>query len=239
MLFWRCLAVGATLLAALSPPSASAAERPASYPSHVAAQLAEDPVYVSDHYAGALDLAQTRAHLHDAVSRLDHPVYVVVLPTVAGGDVLDEGFLAAVHDRLGEDGVYLLAEYRGSDISAVAYGVDVAASEAAREVLPSQEHDTPLTVVVDRFVDSLASGEAAQRLAESRDRWDAGQWSPFGGPSPIERLREALSPDTSYGVRNQAFALGTTLGATATLVVLTVWHRLRRRPARPRGARRR
>src|SRR5690606_38419067 len=111
--------------------SASAAERPASYPSHVAAQLAEDPVYVSDHYAGALDLAQTRAHLHDAVSRLDHPVYVVVLPTVVGGDVLDEGFLAAVHDRLGEDGVYLLAEYRCSVVRAGAYGADGRARAAA------------------------------------------------------------------------------------------------------------
>ncbi|TDQ45036.1 hypothetical protein [Actinorugispora endophytica] len=233
MPFLRILAVCAASVLALpllGSTAAQAQERPESYAAYVAGRLAEDPVYVSDHYAGELDLDAAREHVRASVARLGVPAYVAVLPRSAGGDLLDGGFLAAVHDRLGEDGVYLLLEHSGATSEAAAYGTDLPIEDAALEALFALEYDTPVTVVVDRIVDTALSGETEARM---RDASDSARYepAPFSLGNPFQGLLDDLDSDTSAGRANQEFLTGTSLGAA----VVFAWLWLRLRPGRRRS----
>lgn len=82
----------------------------------VAAGLAEDPVYADPESPRVLDAAQLD-RLHDRISAFARsegggPVFVTLVPQLtedeSGGD--EAAFAAAVHDKLGEDGVYIVAD---------------------------------------------------------------------------------------------------------------------------------
>lgn len=230
-----CAVLALALPGLLSGAPAHAQELPESYPAYLAEQLAQDSVFISDHYAGALDLDATREYVRGSVARLDAPVYVLVLPRSAGGEYLDEGFLSAVHDRLSEDGVYLLLENRGSIVDTVSYGTDLSIRDAALEALFTLDYDTPVTVVVDRIMDNALSGESTERLEEARDRWGFG-YRLFGNRAfGFRGLLDDLNPNTSTGISNQAFLTGIALGASATFLGLWLFLRRGRRAPTRRG----
>ena len=95
----------------------------------VAEGLAQDPVYADPESPRVLDSAQL-ARLHDRIrafarSQDGGPVFVSLVPQLtedeSGGDA--EAFAAAVHDKLGEDGVYVVADPASGEIDAFNHGL--------------------------------------------------------------------------------------------------------------------
>ncbi|MFE0249452.1 hypothetical protein [Streptomyces sp. NPDC059010] len=95
----------------------------------VAEGLAQDPVYADPESPRVLDSAQS-ARLHDRIrafarSQNGGPVFVSLVPQLAedesGGD--EEAFAAAVHDKLGEDGVYIVADPASGYIDVFNHGL--------------------------------------------------------------------------------------------------------------------
>lgn len=95
----------------------------------VAEGLAQDPVYADPESPRVLDSAQS-ARLHDRIraferSRDGGPVFVSLVPQLtedeSGGD--EEAFAAAVHDKLGEDGVYVVADPASGYINVFNHGL--------------------------------------------------------------------------------------------------------------------
>ncbi len=91
--------------------------------------LAQDPVYQDPESPRVLDSTQLD-RLHDRIrafarSQGGGSVYVSLVPQLtedeSGGD--DEAFAAAVHDKLGEDGVYVVADPLHGSIEVFNYGL--------------------------------------------------------------------------------------------------------------------
>ncbi|NJQ07366.1 hypothetical protein [Streptomyces lonarensis] len=134
---------------------------------HFAELLAENPVHISD--AVPRSVPRSTAPLYaEQLDRLDVPAYLLVLPygTVRGGDT--RTMLARIHDRLGEDGVYLLLS--GGRPYASAFGTDLPADAAAEIAAQDLPRDAGALRVVTEFVDVLIEGDTASRLAEVRAR---------------------------------------------------------------------
>ncbi|MFF8913028.1 hypothetical protein ACF08M_06820 [Streptomyces sp. NPDC015032] len=94
------------------------------------------------------------------------PTYVLALP--AG----DATLLALVHDRLGENGLYVLISDHSS-ITASAFGVDVPVKEASRIALYGTPHGAGPLAAFESFVDAIASGHdrAAARADDLHERY--------------------------------------------------------------------
>ncbi|NJP49154.1 hypothetical protein HCJ93_03455 [Streptomyces sp. SBST2-5] len=95
----------------------------------VVAGLAEDPVYQDPESPRLLD-APRLARLHDRIDRFARsqgggPVFVTLVPHMpedeTAGD--EERFAAAVHARLGEDGVYITADPASGYLNAFNHGL--------------------------------------------------------------------------------------------------------------------
>ncbi|NUP19218.1 MAG: hypothetical protein HOZ81_24615, partial [Streptomyces sp.] len=95
----------------------------------VAEGLAQDPVYADPESPRILDSAQS-ARLHDRIGAFSRsagggPVFVSLVPQLtedeSGGD--EEAFAAALHDKLGEDGVYIVADPASGYIDAFNHGL--------------------------------------------------------------------------------------------------------------------
>ncbi|MDC0767347.1 hypothetical protein [Streptomyces sp. HD] len=95
----------------------------------VAEGLAQDPVYADPESPRVLDSAQS-ARLHERIRAFSRsagggPVFVSLVPQLtedeSGGD--EEAFAAAVHDKLGEDGVYIVADPASGYIDAFNHGL--------------------------------------------------------------------------------------------------------------------
>ncbi|MFF3391895.1 hypothetical protein ACFYW1_13320 [Streptomyces sp. NPDC002669] len=131
----------------------------------LAEELRKDPVYVSADRPRRLprSLAPKIAALAE---RTGVPTYVLALPTG------DAALLALVHDRLGEDGLYVLIS-DNSTITASAFGVDVPADEARRIALYGTPYGAGPLAAFESFVDAIASGHdrAAAEADELHDRY--------------------------------------------------------------------
>ncbi|MEV6081040.1 hypothetical protein AB0L80_39010 [Streptomyces sp. NPDC052069] len=134
---------------ATTAPTARFAEG-TTQPERLAGELRRNPVYVSADRPRRLprSLAPDIAALAE---RTGVPTYVLALP--AGDDTL----LALVHDRLGEDGLYVLIGDHSS-ISASAFGVDVPVEEARRIALYGTPYGAAPLAAFESFVDAIASG---------------------------------------------------------------------------------
>lgn len=95
----------------------------------VAQGLAGDPVYADPESPRVLDAAQL-TQLHSRIEKFGKsegggPVFVSVVPQLmedeSEGD--EEAFAAAVHDKLGEDGVYVVADPLYGDIEVFNHGL--------------------------------------------------------------------------------------------------------------------
>ncbi|MEU9763204.1 hypothetical protein [Streptomyces sp. NPDC047985] len=154
----------ATSTATATATSAGQLADDATQSERLAEELRKNPVYVSADRPRQLprSLAPDIAAL---AKRTGVPTYVLALP--AG----DATLLALVHDRLGENGLYVLIGDHGS-ITASAFGVDVPVEEARRVSRYGTPHRAGPLAAFESFVDAIASGRdrAAAKADELYDR---------------------------------------------------------------------
>ncbi|MEV6792776.1 hypothetical protein AB0M87_12380 [Streptomyces sp. NPDC051320] len=212
-----------TLAFALLVPAGPAAAQgsvPASQAAHLADLLRSNPVYVSDQMPREVPYSMAPAFAKYA-KRTGVPTYVLVLPA----QLSSEGsLLAAVHDRLGRDGLYVLVDDMGV-AAADAYGVRAPADDASTVTLYELPYDAGPLLKFQRFTEVIAEGSAkAARHADSAQKRYGGE----GGSSH--------EPDNMYigptDRDNQSFLTGILLTGVPLLILLLspyVRRRLRRR----------
>ncbi|MGW6269964.1 hypothetical protein [Streptomyces sp. NPDC055060] len=160
------------------------------------------------------------------------PTYVMVLPDQG---LNAEQLLAAVHDRLGRDGLYVLVDDMGVT-EATAFGVRAPADDASAVALYELPYDAGPLLSFERFADVIAGGsaKAAERAEAARVENDrAGGDVPKMHIDPVDR-------------DNQSFVTGLTLTGVPLLIICVSpyvrrwWRRRRPAPAadgNPKGTR--
>ncbi|TDD92553.1 hypothetical protein E1293_00825 [Actinomadura darangshiensis] len=224
---WRgrfVLLVGLAGFMVLGCPAASATpmERvePVSRADHIAAALARDPVYVTDHAPRSLP-PDAAARIKASIARLGVPAYVAVTPTVGiGQENPADSLVPLLRDRLRKDGVYLVVDPSGGHGEARQFGgsrrlpVDDAWSAADFE-LP---YDATAPEMIERFVEIALSGHARERRDHPH-------------PEPKSKLREALDADDAADRRAAHIEWGLFGGGAVlsggTILGLLIWRRVR------------
>jgi hypothetical protein len=171
-----------------SPADQSPAER-------IAEGLRTSPVYVDPSLDAALPEEQ-RTELAARIEATGKPIYVIVVPLVAGdawgGE--PEQLIGAVHDRLGADGSYLASELGSmSWITGVDYGTETEhqAADAAQAVsLDDDVDDTSLSAMFTRTVEIIDAGTGtadyereSDELSAEADGWGGASLPGTGGGS--------------------------------------------------------
>ncbi|MGP3985586.1 hypothetical protein [Streptomyces sp. 3N207] len=215
------LLVGVLGLGGAAGSAAAAEDTPATPAAYLAEQLRRSPVYLSDQLPRTNPLSARPAVVKEA-KRTGVPTYVLVLPGT--GTVDGDGLLAAVHDRLGKDGLYLLFGGDGGSPEVGTFGVDVPARDAAMATTFELPYDAGTLVTFRHFVDVLRSGDAAQRAEKGADASRAGE-----------------EPDNLYTSstdrENQGFLTGILLTGVPVLIVAVGWYVRRWRGGKGPGLR--
>ncbi|MGW4382915.1 hypothetical protein [Kitasatospora sp. NPDC004531] len=131
----------------------------------LAAELRKNPVYVSA--ARPRELPRSLApRIAELATRTGVPTYVLAVPEAKGPELL-----ALVHDRLGENGLYVLINEYGY-VSASAFGLDLPAEDAARIALYDTPYRAGPLAAFETFVDAVALGKegAAAKADELSER---------------------------------------------------------------------
>lgn len=169
-------AASATQHAQAPAPTRDTKNAPSQAPTQaaaLAALLRSDPVYVSDQLPREVPRS-TAPQFKKLAQRTKVPTYVLVLPEQGiGGDRL----LAAVHDRLGRDGLYVLVDDMGV-ADATAFGVRAPADDASTVSLYELPYDAGPLLRFERFTDVIAQGgkKAAERAEATREKYgDTGE----------------------------------------------------------------
>jgi hypothetical protein len=172
---FRRLLVLAVVFASLTG-SARAADRTAVF----VAALKRSPVFVSDLIPRRMGPA-AQAQLRREVQAMPFPTFVVVAPNLSDepGVVLGEDRLALLRDQLGEDGLYVVSDDRGSlDVAAFGVQPKLRAHEIGIDTYYDLDRDRP-TIDKLRYALALARGEPrlpkAQRAVIPESE---------GGPAP-------------------------------------------------------
>ncbi|MGY1437498.1 hypothetical protein [Streptomyces reniochalinae] len=185
--------------------AAERAETPAAY---LAERLKKSPVFLSDQMPRTTPRSAKPAFVKEA-KRTGVPTYVAVVPTSAGSG--DEGLLEAVHDRMGERGLYVLLSGDGGSPRAAAFGVDVQAREAAMATTFELPYDAGALDAFRHFVDVIRSGDAAARADSGASRSRAGEEPDSRYTSPSQR-------------DNQSFLTGLLLVGVPVVWVSVGWY---------------
>lgn len=233
-----CAMLGALLVS--SPPARAVADdgpqgrqnTPAeqSRAAYLAQRLREHPVYISDQLPRKVPRS-ARGEYHRVAQRAGVPTYVLVLPSQMRAAVhADRALLAAVHDELGRDGLYVLLSPLGV-VETAAFGVDVPHVAAQQVALFELPYDAGALASFERFVEVV---RASPEAAEERARVAA-----------EERAGGATASHISVADRhNQSFVTGVALTGVPLAILLigpvVRRHRARlrrlRAPAHPTGA---
>ncbi|WP_231905625.1 hypothetical protein [Streptomyces davaonensis] len=188
--------------AAATPAGAAEDDTQAAY---LAARLRENPVYVTDQLPREVPKSMTRDFARVA-KRTGVPTYVLVLPgQAASGDAL----LGAVHDRLGEDGLFVVVD-ESSVSYAMAFGVSAPAEDALSVCLYELPYDAGPLRKFELFAEVVAQGseKAAARADAARDKYaDDEPAEMYIGPSDRE---------------NQSILTGVLVTAVPLLILLLV-----------------
>lgn len=217
---------------AAGPAAADGGETQAGY---LAERLREDPVYVSDQVPLAVPRSAA-GEFAKAAERTGVPTYVLVLPNAPA---FVEQLLAAVHDRLGEDGLYVLVDAGMSWIDATSYGVDVPVQDAKSVVTYEMPFDAWPIESFTLFVEALTSDDVAERAQAAREKYGGGPdgQSPTARPEPLHRAPEEPESDDTEDVsvtdrKNQSFLTGISLAGLPLFILLIAAYvrRLRRVP---------
>ncbi|MEV0323624.1 hypothetical protein ACIBKX_13520 [Streptomyces sp. NPDC050658] len=203
----RCALLALLLLLAsvLAAPAASADDRAPTQPAALANALRDNPVYVTDQLPRDIPRS-TAPDFARLAKRTGVPTYVLVLPSQgSSGDRL----LAAVHDRLGRDGLYVLVDDMGVT-DAVAFGVRAPADDASTVSLYELPYDAGPLLSFERFADVIAQGseKAAERAEAARKK--------YGGDSGEEAEQLHIDP---VDRDNQSFVTGIGVVGVPLLIV--------------------
>lgn len=173
---------------------------------YLAERLAEDPVYISDTLPRRVPLSAAPFY-RDQAARADVPVYLMAVPYQAAR-AHSEALLAAVHDRVGADGVYVLLS-DGRSLSAAGYGVDIAVDQAARATMMELPEDASSTGTFEHFMDVLLDDPVA-RAEAAAERYD--------GRRSAERQFIGHTDR-----RNQSFVTGIALTGVPLALIGILW----------------
>lgn len=111
-----------------------AAAATASPGEQIAAALRRSPLYLDPSYDTATPAAR-RATLVAQLKKSPTPIFVLVVPIIAGGSWTNSSDLAnVVHDRLGRDGIYVtLDDQYANNLNAYTFGLPQAATDNATD----------------------------------------------------------------------------------------------------------
>ncbi|MEV6756228.1 hypothetical protein [Streptomyces sp. NPDC051214] len=171
----------------------------------LATLLRADPVYVTDQLPRDVPRS-TAPQFRKLAQRTKVPTYVLVLPDQGG--VGGERLLAAVHDRLGRDGLYVLVDDMGV-VDAAAFGVRAPADDASTVALYELPYDAGPLLKFERFTDVIALGgkKAAERAESAREKNESsGGDVPKMYIAPVDR-------------DNQSFVTGIALSGVPLLII--------------------
>ncbi|MFF3344709.1 hypothetical protein [Streptomyces sp. NPDC002779] len=207
----------------------------------VAHGLAEDPVYADPESPRVLDAAQL-GRLHSRIEKFRKsegggPVYVSVVPQLPAdeseGD--EEAFAAAVHDKLGEDGVYVVADPVYGSIEVFNHGLrldslellfDLPASITYGDDRAEEADDHLLGERLDALMTVLDKAPRTDRPETS------GEPYPVTDPVTEDDLPPLFGTDFTPGLFMGTLAAGAVLGLVAAVVAIVrrVLRRLRPQP---------
>ncbi|WP_433700690.1 hypothetical protein [Nocardiopsis sp. CA-288880] len=234
----RLLLVPAVLaaLAATGAP-AHAAPEPASYETHVtpaehyAALMADMPagaaVVVDDALAGEYDLVELEAGLHGSFGAVGVPYHVVASPFPESlASLWAPDMLAALHDRIGADGIYVHLRPDSGIAGVRAYGVDLPVDLADQVTRGETEYGAPLGEVAAAFTEALTASE--EDLLRRSDAVVAAREAGEDTPSGWEEFVEDLDPSRSVGPENLGLIVGAPVGALVTMGAAWAVVRVRR-----------
>ncbi|MDA2807131.1 hypothetical protein [Nocardiopsis suaedae] len=212
--------------AALAAPAAAAAE-PADPPSpaaYLAGLLEEEPageaVVVSDLLAGAYDTDALAEQVRAEFSRTDTPFYAVVTPPVPGA--LDgDDLVAALRDRIGEEGLYVHLEAgRTTPSTAATPGVRLPMDDADTAMLGDTglDYDSSPALIAEHYVDALLDPEIERKAEDVREDYgESGDPVEDGSDSDEEsafsEFLDEMRPDDTVGLGNLGFVSATAAGA--------------------------
>ncbi|USY17717.1 hypothetical protein NE857_20560 [Nocardiopsis exhalans] len=205
---------------------------------HVAALMAEqeqgEAVVVSELLAGEYDTEALEEQLRAEFGRLDTPFHVFAAPDLNA--VRDEdAFLAALQDRLGEEGLYVYLKDGYTVVRAAATpGFNLPVRDAATVVMNSGEvdHGSALPEVAGAYVDALTASDLSARAEEARRSWElpAASGTAASGadeadaPSAWQEFLAEVDPNSGVGPENTGFlaslVAGALLGIGGTVFVL-------------------
>lgn len=153
----------------------------------IAASLRKSPLHVDPMYARSLPAA-TRRELLAEIEGATPPIFVLVVPLVAGGEWSDPEELATVvHDRLGRSGIYVTLDddYPGRAFNAYQWGGT-----------EKQRYDTKYAAWAVFHDDALKDATLGDRIGRCLELIKAGN-----GKADYERLTADI-PDYSPGIRD-------------------------------------
>ncbi|WP_017557576.1 hypothetical protein [Nocardiopsis baichengensis] len=247
----RCFSGAARILAAAliavlpllaaHPASADAPPDTPTPAAHLAGLLEDEPegeaVVVSDLLAGAYDTEELGERVSAEFARLDTPFHVVVTPPMSTA-VEGDDLVAALRDRIGEDGVYVhVSEGRTSVATAATPGVRLPVDDAEYLLLIDEDldYDSSPALIAERYVDALLDPEAERKADEAREahleaaEQDGDDRSPSGEEdSAFADFLDDLRPDDPTGLGNLGFLAATVSGAVLGAGGLAVYWRLRK-----------
>ncbi|GAA2075494.1 hypothetical protein GCM10009801_30170 [Streptomyces albiaxialis] len=204
-------------------PRAGAESGATSQAARLAERLREKPVYLSDALPRAVPRSAAPAYTEQA-RRTGVPTYVLVLPEGAM-DARGDGLLAAVHDRLGKRGLYVLLDGSGSSVTTAAYGVEVPAEDAGRATQFELPYDAGPLETFTHFVDVLRSGDATERAEAALDS----SRTAGNEPEPLHTTRTDRE--------NQSILSGALIAGVPLLLLGVGWYVRRLRGGRGPGLR--
>ncbi|MEU5957307.1 hypothetical protein [Streptomyces sp. NPDC047525] len=172
-------------------------------PAALADLLRADPVYVTDQLPRDIPRS-TAPQFKKLAQRTKVPTYVLVLPDQGVGS---DRLLAAVHDRLGRDGLYVLVDDMGV-AEATAFGVRAPADDASTVALYELPYDAGPLLSFERFTDVIAQGgkKAAERAEAARQEDAAHGEEEKLHIDPVDR-------------DNQSFVTGIALSGVPLLII--------------------
>ncbi|WP_460301702.1 hypothetical protein [Actinocorallia aurea] len=198
---------------------AAAAPEPPGRTELVAEALAEEPVQVTDAEARLFDPEALRADIKTALDPLGMPYYVVVEPQNMFFDeyTRPEDLIPILHDRLGEDGLYVVTDTSGGG-TAQAFGSALPADDAWRAARRELTYGTPLIEQLVRFTEMLSAPDPVARVSAATR-----------APEPV------YASDERDRVEMTALGVGAVVGALLLGIPLLLNLVLKPRRARRRG----
>ncbi|WP_282703302.1 hypothetical protein [Streptomyces sp. CC219B] len=253
---WRLPAIAATAAALVALTTSAAFDQTTSSASpppraidlnarldRVAEGLSRDPVYTDPESPQVLDAAQLK-QLHSRIRAFEAsegggPVFVAVVPQLwadeSQGD--EESFAYALHDKVGKDGLYIVADPLDGYIDAFNYGLRLDAYTLLFDLPESIEYgDDKSRAAEDHLLGERL--DALMTFLDKADRTD--EPSTPGLPYPVDNpvTEDDLPPlfaadDFWPGLLMGTLAAGLLLGVVAGALEITGRVLRRRRPEPP------